>query len=311
MLINYAVPGFIFLLGLEAFLSFKLHPERYELKDTFASLSMGVGNVLINTAWAVVSFGALMALYQFRLFELESVWWVWLLLIPAEDLCYYWFHRAGHEVRLGWAAHVNHHSSRRYNLSTALRQSWTTPLTTMPFWWPLPLLGFHPMWILVAQTISLIYQFWIHTEFVGKLGPLEWVFNTPSHHRVHHASDLKYLDKNYGGIFIIWDRLFGTFEAEDELPTYGLLSNIETYNPFKIAMHEWIALWRDVSAPGLSLRQRLGYVFGPPGWSHDGRKLTVKQLRSITPASPRQAPMLAETSDANASDVVGASNSTG
>ena len=278
MLVNYAIPAFIALLLIEAVLVAKMNHERYELKDTLASLSMGVGNVIISALLKVVTFGALSFLYQFRLFELRSVWWVWVLLILAEDLCYYAFHRAGHEVRLGWAAHVNHHSSQRYNLSTALRQSWTTPITGMPFWWPLPLLGFDPIWILTAQSISLIYQFWIHTELIGKLGPLEWVLNTPSHHRVHHASDLKYLDKNYGGIFIIWDRLFGTFAAEQERPTYGLLQNIQTYNPLKIASHEWLALAQDLRKPGLTWSQRLRYALGPPGWSHDGSKQTVKQL---------------------------------
>lgn len=290
MLVNYAIPAFVVLLLLEAFLSAKLQLERYQLKDTLASLSMGVGSVIIGALLKVITFGMLTWLYQFRLFDLEQVWWMWLLLIPAEDLCYYWFHRVGHEVRIGWAAHVNHHSSKYYNLGTALRQSWTTPITGMPFWWPLPLLGFHPLWILVAQSISLIYQFWIHTEFIHKLGPLEWVFNTPSHHRVHHASDLKYLDKNYGGILIIWDRLFGTFAAEEEHPTYGLITNIQTYNPLKIAAHEWVDLWRDATRPGLRFGERVSYLLGPPGWSHDGHKLTVKQLLAAQDA-PQEAPL--------------------
>ena len=285
-LTNYAIPAFIALLLIEAVLSAYLHLGRYEGKDTAASLTMGIGNVIVNLFAKAISFSVLMFLYQYRLFDLKSVWWVWILLILGEDFCYYWFHRFGHEVRLFWAAHVNHHSSEKYNLGTALRQSWTTPITGMPFWWILPLLGFNHLWILTASSISLIYQFWIHTEFIPKLGPLEWVMNTPSHHRVHHGSDLEYLDKNYGGIFIIWDRLFGTFEEENHAPKYGLIHNIETFNPVKIAFHEWVDMFKDAAQPGISFGDRISYLFGPPGWSHDGSKQTVKQMLAARETTP-------------------------
>ncbi|MEL6357556.1 MAG: sterol desaturase family protein, partial [Bacteroidota bacterium] len=147
------------------------------------------------------------------------------------------------------------------------------------FWLWLPLLGFHPLMIAIMQSVSLIYQFWIHTEAIGKLWwPIEWIFNTPSHHRVHHGSDVKYLDRNHAGVLIIWDRLFGTFQAEEERPEYGLTRNIHTYNPLQIATHEWQDLIQD-QMQALTFRQRLGYLFGPPGYSHDGSRKTSDQLR--------------------------------
>jgi sterol desaturase/sphingolipid hydroxylase (fatty acid hydroxylase superfamily) len=280
-LIHFAIPAFVLLLVAEAIFSAIDRREWFETKDTLASLSMGVGNVLINLFAKGMIFGVFMFVYRFRLFELPVTGWVWAALFFAEDFSYYWFHRISHGCRFFWASHVVHHSSQKYNLGTALRQTWTGNLTgSFIFWTWLPLVGFHPMMVMTMQSISLIYQFWIHTEAVGKLPrPIELVFNTPSHHRVHHASDVKYLDKNHAGILIIWDRLFGTFQEEEERPTYGLTKNIHTYNPFRIAFHEWADLWRDVRRP-LPLRARLGYLFGPPGWSHDGSRKTTRQLRA-------------------------------
>jgi sterol desaturase/sphingolipid hydroxylase (fatty acid hydroxylase superfamily) len=166
-------------------------------------------------------------------------------------------------VRIGWAAHVNHHSSRHYNLSTALRQSFTTPLTGIWFWTPLPLLGFAPEHVLLAHSANLLYQFFLHTESVGSLGPVEWILNTPSHHRVHHGRNARYLDRNYGGIFIVWDRLFRTFEPESEPCDYGLTKNLETWNPIRIGFHEWVAMGREVLA-ARSLRSAARAVFASP-----------------------------------------------
>lgn len=284
-LIYYAIPFFLATVALEALLARKLRREGrdirgYETKDTFASLTMGVGNVLISAVVKLGTVGLWFVLYEHRIFDLpQDTWWVWLLLFVSEDFCYYWFHRVSHESRFFWAAHVNHHSSTHYNLSTALRQSWTTPLTGIPFWMPLPLLGFHPAMILVQMAISLLYQYWIHLEWAPKLGPFEWIFNSPSHHRVHHGRNARYLDRNHGGILIVWDRLFGTFEAESEAPDYGLTKNLETFHPVKIAFHEWIAIARDV-AKARSLRDALGYAFGPPGWAPGGRGETSAVLRA-------------------------------
>lgn len=280
MLAYFAIPLYIISLAFEIWWSRRTQSDTYEFKDSVASLSLGLGSVGIGLAFAFIEFGVLSFFFEFRLFELPThTWWFFVLLFVGDDFFYYWFHRLGHEMRWMWASHVNHHSSTKYNLGTALRQSWTAVITMPLFWWPLALLGVPPEYILLQKSISLIYQFFIHTEHVRSLGPLEWVLNTPAHHRVHHASDLKYLDANYGGILIVWDRLFGSFVKEEEQPTYGLISDIESYNLITIAFHEWIEMGRDVVQPGITFGDRIRYVFGPPGWSHNGKKLTVTQMR--------------------------------
>jgi sterol desaturase/sphingolipid hydroxylase (fatty acid hydroxylase superfamily) len=182
------------------------------------------------------------------------------------DIAYYWYHRLHHESRFLWAIHVAHHSSQRYNLSVALRQPWVV-VSTLPFLAPLAVLGISPELILTSFAINLLYQFLIHTELVGRMwAPIEFVFNTPSHHRVHHGSQQQYLDKNYGGILIVWDRMFGSFEPEVAPVIYGLTKNINTHNPFRIETHEWVAIYKDVRQAG-SVRQAVGYVFRHPGWA--------------------------------------------
>jgi sterol desaturase/sphingolipid hydroxylase (fatty acid hydroxylase superfamily) len=291
-LTHYAIPAFLALMLGESCVAAWRGRRVYEARDTAASLAMGVGNVLIQAAWKGVAFGFYWVLYQHRLFELGTGAAAWILVFVAEDFAYYWFHRGSHEVRLFWAAHVNHHSSQRYNLSTALRQSWTTPFTSMCFYWPLPLLGFHPALFMTATAVSLLYQFWIHTEQIDRLGPLEWVLNTPSHHRVHHGANVEYLDRNYGGILIVWDRLFGSFEPEGAPVRYGLTKNLRTYDPVRIAFHEWAALARDVaSAPTLS--ERAALCLRPPGWSRDGSTRTARAMRAaLVPAAERTPPEL-------------------
>jgi len=265
----YAVPFFILLLIVEA-ISFKHieddHLVGFERNDTRTSLTMGTGNVIINVGWKL----AVVAIYA-GLYELTPLRMdphnplTWLALFFADDFAYYWFHRVSHENRVFWASHVVHHSSRHYNLSTALRQTWV-PMTYLPFWLPLLLLGFPPWMVLLAQSWSLIYQFGLHTERIVRLPwPLELVLNTPSHHRVHHGANEQYLDRNYGGILVIWDRLFGSFEPEGERVRYGLTKNIETFNPVSVAFHEYIALWHDVRRAG-SWRERFGHVWHGPGW---------------------------------------------
>lgn len=250
----------------------------YSRPDTLASLAMGVGNVIIAAGTKIATAALMIFLYEYRLFTLPTAWWTFVLLFFAEDLCYYAFHRASHEIRFFWAAHINHHSSQHYNLSTALRQSWTTPFTGPLFWIPLPLLGFAPWMVLTQQAISLLYQYWIHTESIGKLGWFEKIFNTPSHHRVHHGANPRYLDRNHAGILIIWDKLFGSFEPESDKVHYGLTTNLTSHNPFHIAFHEWRAIGADVKN-ARSLGDAFMYVFGPPGWSPDGSRKTSKQQR--------------------------------
>jgi len=289
-LLLFSIPGFITLLGLEVLWTRRLRREGasrllgYEKKDTLASLAMGIGNVIIS-AFTTLGAVALWAWgYQHRLLDLgrPPSWWSWLVLFFAEDLCYYWFHRTHHGVRLLWAAHVNHHTSQFFNLSTALRQPWFTPVTGPVFWLPLAFLGYPPPMILTAQAISLIYQFWIHTETVKRLPrPLEWLLNTPSHHRVHHGKNVAYLDRNHAGVLILWDRLFGTFAAENEQDPvrYGITHDVTTFNPLRIAVHELVALARDLRRAS-SLHHALGYLLAPPGWSPDGSTLTAAQLRA-------------------------------
>ncbi len=274
-LLYYAIPAFVLLLVAEA-ISFRIaHDDDdgligYEGADTATSLTMGLGNVAISFVWRAVVVVTYAGLYELTPLRMpDSAWWAFVILFFAEDLCYYAFHRVSHEVRLFWAGHVVHHSSRFFNLSTALRQKWT-PMLAWPFWIPLALLGFKPWMILTQQAVSLIYQFWIHTERIGRLwAPFELVFNTPSHHRVHHGANKKYLDRNYGGILIVWDRIFGSFQGEEERVVYGLTKNIETRNPLRVAFHEFAAIGHDVRR-ARSWRERFGYVFRGPGWSPDG-----------------------------------------
>ncbi|MEE2786564.1 MAG: sterol desaturase family protein [Myxococcota bacterium] len=279
-LLLWAIPVFFVTMGLELRLSRHHAVQGYSLKDSAASLTMGIGNLVVMFSIKTVKFGLFLALYEFRFFEVPAeAWWAWIGLIFAEDFCYYWFHRGSHEVRFFWAAHVNHHSSTHYNLSTALRQSWTGPLVGWVFWVPLPLLGFHPLMIITAQAISLLYQYWLHTELIHRLGVFEWFMNTPSHHRVHHGRNPQYLDRNYAGIFIIWDRLFGTFEPEVEPVDYGLTHNLTTYHPVTIAFHEWRDMFGDVRR-ARTWRGRAMYLIGRPGWRESGQGKTAPMLRA-------------------------------
>jgi sterol desaturase/sphingolipid hydroxylase (fatty acid hydroxylase superfamily) len=286
MIVYYAIPFFALTLLLEILaLRKRSHLAGYETRDAWASLAMGLGNVLISAATIAAVIPLYFFLHGFALFEIEAGAGAFVALLVAEDLCYYWFHRVHHESRFFWAAHVNHHSSRYFNLSTALRQSWTTPITGPLFWAPLVLIGFAPEMVAIAQAISLIYQYWLHTELIQNLGPLEWIFNTPSHHRVHHGRNPQYLDRNYAGILIVWDRLFGSFEPEAEVVDYGLTTNLERFNPFEIAFHEWGAIARDLFR-SRSLRAGWGTVFLAPGWKADGSGSTSHQLRARHEATP-------------------------
>jgi sterol desaturase/sphingolipid hydroxylase (fatty acid hydroxylase superfamily) len=277
----YAVPAFVLLVVAEWYYSYKEQKDLYEAKDAFSSMALGIGNLLAGLISKLLVLGCFMLVYQFRLFTLDaSKWWVWILAFFADDFSYYWFHRVSHHVRFFWASHVVHHTSQRYNLAAALRQTWTGNFTgTFLFWLWMPLVGFHPFVVLLMQQVSLIYQFWIHTEAIQKMPAwFEFIFNTPSHHRVHHASNLKYLDRNHAGILIIWDRLFGTFTPEEERPTYGLTKNVDTFNPVRIAFHEWVNLSKDI-AQSQSIGNAFKYMINPPGWSHNGNSKTTNQLR--------------------------------
>ncbi len=278
-----SIPLFVGLMVAEiAWIKLKGKGGAYETRDTATSLLMGAGNVVAGIALGFVAYGFFTFLWQFRLFDLGTSVVIIALCFVLDDLRYYWVHRFGHRVRWVWASHVNHHSSQHYNLSTALRQTWTATFTLMMVLRaPLILLGFSPEMVLFVGGINLVYQFWIHTEAIGKLPRwFEAVMNTPSHHRVHHGRNPKYLDTNYAGVFIIWDRVFGTFQPEEETPDYGLVQNLGTFNPLRVAFHEWVNMLRDMFAPGLTLKQRLAYALKPPGWSHDGSRKTSDQIKA-------------------------------
>lgn len=238
----------------------------YSAKDTRTSMSMGTVALVVNGFYRLVMLFVFAALYELTPLKLDPRdWWTWVLMLLGQELVFYAYHRASHRVRLLWAGHQVHHSSEHYNFSTALRQKWT-PYFQLPFWSVLALAGIPPWMILTGLSIDLVYQFFVHTEKIGKLPRwFEFVFNTPSHHRVHHGSDAEYLDANYGGIFIIWDRIFRSFVPETHRPTYGLTTNITTYNLLKVGFHEYGSILRDVRDTE-KWRHKAGYVVGPPGW---------------------------------------------
>lgn len=280
-LIHYAIPFFIATVIIEVIATVKLRMQDYEFKDAGTSILMGLGNVIIGLFSKALVFGVFLFIYnQFRIFTIPFTWWGWVLIFFAEDFGYYWFHRISHTNRFFWASHVVHHSSKHYNLSTALRQTWTGNFTSFVFYLWLPFLGFHPVMILMQMSVSLLYQYWIHTELIKKMPKwFEFIFNTPSHHRVHHATNPQYLDRNHAGILIIWDRMFGTFEPEVEKPIYGLTENIETYNPLKVAFHEWIQMFKDAFTSKTSFTNRIKYFLKPPGWKHDGTGTLSADMR--------------------------------
>lgn len=295
-IVTYAVPAFVLLIVIEMFVVKFAKRGRYEARDSATSLAMGLGNRVMDIAFGGIVVAAYFWFYQFRLFDLGWTAPVLVACFFAEDLAYYWFHRTAHERRFFWASHVVHHSSQHYNLTTALRQSWTGALgLCFIFHLPLVLIGFPPLMVFMFSAISLVYQFWIHTEAIRRMGPFEWVMNTPSHHRVHHATNAKYLDANYAGVLIIWDRLFGTFVPEDdkEKPHYGIVSQLGTFNPFRVAFHEWAGIWRDVRG-AKSFREVLGYTFGPPGWSPDGSRKTSRSIKQAWAAQQQAAAVPAE-----------------
>lgn len=280
-----AVPFFVAAILAEfAWIAIKGRGGRYETRDALTSLAMGVGSIVSGMLLGFIAYGFFMLLWAVTPLNLGTSIWVIVICFVLDDLRYYWVHRFGHRIRWVWASHVNHHSSQHYNLTTALRQTWTGTFTFMMIVRaPLILLGFHPAIVLFVGGINLIYQFWIHTEAISKLPRwFEAIMNTPSHHRVHHGRNARYLDCNYAGVFIIWDKMFGTFvpEQESEAVDYGLVRNLGTFNPIRVAFHEWVGIFHDVTQKGLTMRERLAYAFAPPGYSHDGSRETSEQIKA-------------------------------
>ncbi len=285
MILAWAAPGFGILLAIEWFLVAKGKiGGRYDTKDAVTSITLGLGNLLSDVIMGFMSLAVMMWFWQFRLWDLGVSLPVILLCLVAQDFIYYWKHRAAHRIRWFWTAHVVHHSSTNYNLATALRQPWNNHITGFILLsTPLALVGFHPLMVAFVGGVNLIYQYWIHTEAIGRMPKwYEAIFNTPSHHRVHHGTNPQYLDANYAGIWIIWDKVFGTFVPEDdEHPVvYGLVKNYTTFNPVKVALLEIIAVIKDILQPGVRFIDRLKYLFLPPGYSHDGSRQSSEDIKA-------------------------------
>ena len=280
--VTYAIPAFVLLVLAEMLAAWARDRKRYCPKDTLTSLALGTGSSVAGLLVGGMAIAISYWVARFGIFEIGYQWYWFVVCFVLDDLSYYAFHRSAHRVRWFWASHVIHHSSQHYNLSTALRQTWTGFFSlNLIFRVPLLLIGFPPWAILLAQSWNLLYQFLLHTEAVRTLPrPIELVMNTPSHHRVHHATNPQYLDKNYAGVFIVWDKMFGTFTPEraDDRPRYGIVKDLGSFNLLWAAFHEWVGIARDVwAAP--TLAAKWNYMVKPPGWSHDGSRETSESIK--------------------------------
>lgn len=253
-LIALSVPAFFFLIGVELLVSRALGRPVYRFEDTITDLSCGMLQQLLGLLLrGALAFGYLGVYEHARVFTLPGdTWWAWAIAFVGVDFCYYWFHRMSHERPLLWAAHVVHHQSEEYNLAVALRQDSKQQLFSWIYYLPLAVLGVPPALFFTMAAINTLYQFWIHTRLIGRLGPLEWILNTPSHHRVHHGRDPQYLDRNHGGTLIVWDRWFGTFEPEGAPPTYGVTKALASWDPVKANLRPYVELWQRSRGTGLS-----------------------------------------------------------
>jgi sterol desaturase/sphingolipid hydroxylase (fatty acid hydroxylase superfamily) len=257
---------FFAVVGLELVISTRQHVRYYQRRDLGNNILLG----FFTTVFMIVAKGIFFAFFtlcnKVALFDIPVTWWSWILLFLANDLIFYWFHRISHEVRLFWAFHVAHHSSQQYNFSTAVRNNFLIQTFRYVAWAPVALLGFDPLAIILMDSLAYFYQLFIHTQLIRRLGFLERFLNTPSHHRVHHGYNPDYIDKNYGAILILWDKLFGTFRRETEPSRFGITKNLQRQNLPNIMFHEFIAIGNDVSHSG-KLSHALNYIFGRPGWS--------------------------------------------
>ncbi|HMQ03438.1 MAG TPA: sterol desaturase family protein [Pyrinomonadaceae bacterium] len=259
-----AIPFFAAMIALEAWWSNRRGIAKFDAKDTWNNIFIGFASVGFGLLFGLFISVIYSAAYWLAPYKFPTdAWWAWVILFFVDDLAYYIFHRVSHESRLFWNFHVVHHSSEEYNLSVAVRQSWFSGLLHWLFYAPIMLLGFAPWMFVIMHGFNLIYQFWIHTKIIKRLGPLEWVLNTPSHHRVHHGVNEKYLDRNYAGVLIIWDRLFGSFVNEDEEPRYGIIKPLKSYNPIWANTHAWVEMWQEIKARD-SLASKIRCLFASP-----------------------------------------------
>jgi len=261
----FVVPLVALILLLEVIVGQLRGKQSYELKDTAASLSLLGTNIAMNLMLAGAGLAFYYWVYQFRFFDVPNSLAMWLLLVVVIDFFFYVFHRASHRVRVLWAIHINHHSSLHMNLGTGMRQALFGPVVRWIFFWPILVVGFDPLMFASAGVVGTVGGFWVHTEHIRKMPAwFEYVFNTPSHHRVHHGSNPQYIDKNYGNLLIIWDRMFGTFAPEKEVVVYGLTNNINSYNPLKIIFHDMLDMFSEIKRSG-SVRNAVKLMMSPPG----------------------------------------------
>lgn len=264
-----SIPIFFILIGIELLIQRFSHKKLYRLQDALTNISCGITSQLSGLFLRILSIGAYQIVFQyFAVFTLERTWWYWLTLFLLVDLAYYWAHRMSHEVNLFWGGHVVHHQSEDYNLSVALRQSSFQVVWTFAFSLPIAVLGFNTIDFALISAFNTLYQFWIHTEAIGKMGWFEWVFNTPSHHRVHHGRDPKYIDKNHAGTLIIWDKMFGTFQEEEERPTYGITKPVNSWNPVWANFSHYAEMAKEIKQIPV-WTDKLKYIFAKPGWLPD------------------------------------------
>lgn len=266
-LIVAAIPVFFLLIGIELLFGYLKNRQLYRFNDALTNINLGIGQQIVGVMMKGLFFLGYLYLYEHRIYTFEMTWWSWVLLFLGVDFFYYWFHRMSHEMNFLWAAHIVHHQSEDYNFSVALRQSWFQGWFSWAFYLPLAIVGFDPLMFVVINEINTLYQFWIHTTTIKTLGPLEWVFNTPSHHRVHHGSNPKYIDRNHAGSLIIWDRLFGTFQKEEEEVVYGITKPLNSWNPVWANLHYWKELW-DLAKQARGFDKVLVFL-KPPGWQPD------------------------------------------
>ncbi|QHT67469.1 sterol desaturase family protein [Rhodocytophaga rosea] len=261
-----SIPVFFILIGVELLVERFRQQKLYRLNDALTNISCGIGEQVTGVFMKLFVVSIYQYIYeQYAIFHIPTTWLTGILLFIAVDFFYYWFHRYSHEINLFWGGHVVHHQSEEYNLSVALRQGWFQKVFSFAFYLPLALIGFETLLFVTVASLVTLYQFWIHTKAIGKLGWLEWVLNTPSHHRVHHGVNPKYIDKNHAGALIIWDRMFGTFQQEEEEPVYGITKPLNSWNPFWANMQHWVDMMHTIKqTPGWA--DKLRVVFMPPGW---------------------------------------------
>lgn len=280
LLMIITTPLYVFVIGLEILLSYFHHKHLYSVKGILQNVYLSVLNASLDLLFRGIYVGILVWAWQYRITEVSNPWAYWILLLLLEDFAFYWLHRIDHFCRLFWAVHVTHHSSEEFNLTVGFRSSVFQPLYRFVYFVPIALLGFRAEDIVFMYSATQIWGIMVHTQYVKKLGFLEWFMVTPSHHRVHHASNVRYLDRNMGMCLIIWDRLFGTYaeEVPEDPVRYGLTTNITDQSPVNLVFHEWKKLAFDLRKP-ITLSQKLHYLFSPPGWSHDGSSLTADEMR--------------------------------